>query len=68
MSLVVDMARALAERRGRECNGDGTCMAARLHRARASCTACGDDSFDHETDAPDVAFCLSCGADAPELA
>lgn len=47
------------------CNGDGACAAARLMREKARCAKCGGESFDHETDTPEQAFCLDCGEDKP---
>jgi hypothetical protein len=52
---------------GRQCGGDGTCLAARLHRAGAKCHDCGCGSFDHDTDRADEAYCLDCGEEWREM-
>jgi len=47
---------------GRQCNGDGTCLPARLHATGYPCPICGACCWDHKTDRPDEAFCANCGA------
>lgn len=46
---------------GSQCNGDGTCLPARLHSQDMTCSECGACCWDHGTDTPNEAFCLMCG-------
>lgn len=50
---------------GRQCNGDGTCWPAILHKAGYKCHTCGGAAFDHDTDTPNRAECMDCGARVP---
>ena len=49
----------------RDCSGDGTCAAARLHFADARCAYCGGMTFDHASGEPEKPFCEDCGKAVP---